>query len=62
MPGHRLDAGDLALGEIGQFEVFEEHIDEFVPRQSEAEIILTLSVRAAFGPAATAAGRATPVL
>ena len=56
MPTHALRVHHAALGEIRQFQVFQEQIDEFVARQREAEIVLALAVRAAFR--ASAAGAA----
>ena len=58
MPDQRLGIRDLALREIGKFEVFQEQIDELVARQGEAEIVLALAVRAAFGAAAAVAAAA----
>ena len=51
----RLGVDHPALGQVGQFEVFEEQVDEFVARQREAEIVLALAVRAAFRAAAARA-------
>ena len=42
----------LALGQVRQFEVFEEQVEELLPRQGEAELVLALAVRAALGAAA----------
>ena len=36
--------GELALGEIRQFEIVEEQVDEFVARQHEAEIVLAVAL------------------
>ena len=55
MPADALGVHHAALREIRQFEVFQEQIDELVARQGEAEIVLPLAVRAAFGPAAARA-------
>ena len=45
MPGHRLGVDHAALGQIGQLQVFQEQVDEFVARQGEAEIVLAFAVR-----------------
>jgi hypothetical protein len=37
----------LALGEIGQFEILEKEIDEFLVAEREAELVLALPVRTA---------------
>ncbi len=55
MPAHALGVHHPALREIGQFQVFQEQIDELVARQGEAEIVLPVAVRAAFRAAAARA-------
>ena len=51
-----LDLGQLALGEIGQFEIVEEQVEELVAGEHEAERVLAVAVAAPPRPAAAAAG------
>jgi len=44
-----------ALGQIRQFQVFQEQIDELVTREGKAEVVLAIAVRTAFRPAPSAA-------
>ena len=48
--------GKLALGQVGQFQVVEEQIDEFLAAQDEAECILAVALTRATGLAAALAG------
>jgi hypothetical protein len=52
----RLDCRDAPLGEVGEFKVVKEKVEEFVAGQSEAEIVLTLPIVATGRAAAPAAG------
>src|ERR1700693_2914875 len=56
MPTDAFAVHHAALREIGQLEVFQEQIDELVAREGEAEVVLTVAVRASLG---TATARAT---
>ena len=44
-----LGLGEPPLGEVGQLEIVEEHVEEFLARQDEAERVLALALAGAVG-------------
>ena len=52
MPAQTLGVRHAAFREIGQLQIFEEQVHEFVVREGEAEIVLPFAVRASLGAAA----------
>src|ERR1019366_118473 len=51
VPGDRFHRRDFAFREIRQLQVFQEQLDELIPRQGKTEIIFPLAIGAAFGTA-----------